>query len=281
MDIMLDCLPCLLKQSLDAVRKTTNDERVHKKVVLKTAELLSKYKEFECSPALCREIHNIVKQETGNSDPYFEIKQKDLAAAKRLYTSLNEFLSKKEDTLYWALKVGATGNNLDSAVYSNVDIKKCVGEELEKEFALCNTEAFKEKLKTAKSMLIIGDNTGETVFDKVMIEHLPKNLKVFYAVRNSPVINDVTEKEAIDSGLHKVATIISSGCNSPAAILSECSDEFLKIFNSADIIISKGQGNFEALSEEKGNLFFLLKAKCSAIAKKIGVPLGSYIFKKS
>lgn len=134
------------------------------------------------------------------------------------------------------------------------------------------------KLKKAKSLLIIGDNAGETVFDRVLIEDF-LNLNITYAVRSEPIINDATIEDAYASGLEKCATLISTGCNAPGVILDECNEEFLNIFNNADIIISKGQGNYETLSEEKKEIFFLLKAKCPVISEKLGVSVNDYVFK--
>jgi uncharacterized protein with ATP-grasp and redox domains len=111
-----------------------------------------------------------------------------------------------------------------------------------------------------------------------MIESF-SNINIIYGVRSEPIINDVTEKDAIDSGLDLVSKIVSTGCSAPGAILEDCSNEFIDIYNKSDIIISKGQGNYEALSEEKGNIFFLLKAKSPMISKKLNVNLNEYIFK--
>lgn len=278
MELFLDCMPCVLNQALEAVRKTTNDVVMHDKVVNETINLMTNYKKYRNSPDLAREIHKIVREQTGIEDPYVEIKEKDLNAAKCVYPYLKEFLQSKENSLYWALKIAATGNNIDAAVYSNVDVKKCIEKELETDFSICDIDVIEKKLQTASNILIIGDNTGETIFDKVMIESF-SNFNITYGVRSKSIINDVTEKEAVASGLKQVSKIVSTGCSAPGVILEDCSDEFIDIYNKSDIIISKGQGNYEALSEEKGNIFFLLKAKCPMIARKLNVKLNDYIFK--
>ena len=278
MELFFDCIPCMLKQALEAARKTTSDVEIHGKVVCETINLMTNYKKYRNSPDLAREIHRIVKEQTGIKDPYSEIKEKDLEAAKMVYPYLKDFIQSKENSLYWALKIAATGNNIDAAVYSDIDVKKCIEKELEKEFSICDIDIMEKKLKSASNILIIGDNTGETIFDKVMIEGFT-NLTITYGVRSEAIINDVTEKEAVASGLDQVSKIVSTGCSAPGAILEDCSDEFIDIYNKSDIIISKGQGNYEALSEEKGNIFFLLKAKCPMISRKLNVNLNEYIFK--
>jgi uncharacterized protein with ATP-grasp and redox domains len=180
--------------------------------------------------------------------------------------------------LYWALKIAATGNIIDSAIYNNVDIEGSIQTELIKEFSVCDLDIFEEELKSAKSILIIGDNTGETVFDRVLIKRLAGYI-ITYAVRNEPIINDATLLDAYDSGLNDCADIITTGCGAPGAILDQCSAEFLSVFSKADIVISKGQGNFEALSDCRRPVFFLLKAKCAMIASRLKVNLNEYVFK--
>ena len=278
MELFFDCIPCMLKQALEAARKTTSDVEIHDKVVCETINLMTNYKKYRNSPDLAREIHRIVKEQTGIKDPYSEIKEKDLEAAKMVYPYLKDFIQSKENSLYWALKIAATGNNIDAAVYSDIDVKKCIEKELEKEFSICDIDIMEKKLQNASNILVIGDNTGETIFDKVMIESFP-NIHITYGVRSEPIINDVTEKDAVASGLDQVSKIVSTGCSAPGAILEDCSKEFIDIYNKSDIIISKGQGNYEALSEEKGNMFFLLKAKCPMISRKLNVNLNEYIFK--
>lgn len=278
MEIFIDCIPCMLRQALEAARMATNNQEQQEKIIQKALYILLEYKKYQYSPELAREIHTVIKTETGVEDPYEQIKKKDLQAAISLIPFAKDFLLSKDNSLYWALKLAATGNNIDAAIYQNMDIKKCIEEELEKEFEICDLGEFQKKLKTAKTILIIGDNVGESVFDKLLIENLPK-VDMIYGVRSQPIINDVTEQEAYDSGLGEVAKIVSTGCNTPGAILTEFSEEFVDVYNCADIIISKGQGNYEGLSEEKGNVFFLLKAKCPMISRKLKVNLGDYVFK--
>ena len=280
MEILLDCIPCLLRQALEAARKNSDDESVHALVFNDAMSFVSQYEEYENAPKLVKDIHEAVKKYTSSSDPYAGVKQKDLEAALELYPYLCEFMESKDNKIYWALKLAATGNNLDSAVYGEQNVRECVMRELEKPFAVCDVSAFEQRLESAKTVLIIGDNTGESVFDRVMMQYLPTKAEFIYAVRSQPIINDVTYEVAVASGIDGVARIISTGCGAPGAILGECSEEFLDIYQSADIVISKGQGNLEALSEGTRSVFFLLKAKCPVIAKRLSVEINSYFFKQ-
>jgi len=148
---------------------------------------------------------------------------------------------------------------------------------LKQDFAIFDYNKFKEQLKKANNILYIADNAGESVFDKILIEELNKTIT--YAVREIPVINDVIIQDAIDSGIDEVAKIVSSGVKAPGTIMNQCNNEFLELFNNADMIISKGQGNYEGLSNIKRSVFFLLKAKCHVIAKDIGVNEDDIILK--
>lgn len=281
MEIILDCLPCMLKQVLEASRMATNDTNIQEKILIEAIDIISNYKECSCSPELALKMHQTIRRYTGNNDPYQNVKSRDIKAAKEVYPFIKSFLQEKNNSLYWALKIAATGNNIDSAIYNNVDIKGFVKNELEKEFSLCDIDSFESKLKKAQTILIIGDNSGETLFDKVLAEYLLQyNIEVMYAVRNNPIINDTTLKEAYESGLDSCTTIISTGCDAPGAILEKCSDEFIDLFNTADLIISKGQGNYEALSDCKKNMFFLLKAKCPVLSKRLGVNINDYVLKE-
>lgn len=279
MKIFYDCLPCMLRQVLEAARMATDDTETQGNILNDSIHILSNYKQYSCSPELALAMHDIVKKHTGNFDPYKHIKMRDIKAAVKVYPFLKEYLHKKQDSLYCALKIAAAGNIIDSAIYSNIDIEHCIEKELEKPFSICDIDSFEEERKNASTILIIGDNSGETVFDKVLAEFLAP-LNVIYAVRDKPIINDATIEEASLSGLNECTSLISTGCNAPGAVLSKCSREFLDIFEKADIVISKGQGNYEALSDCDRKVYFLLKAKCPMISKKHGVNLYDYVFVK-
>lgn len=278
MEVFLDCLPCNLRQALEASRMATDDAKLQDKIMIEAAELLQEYRSFSCSPDICRSVHRIIKKYTGVNDPYKSVKEKDTQTAYELLPEIKSFVESGDDRLYRALKAAATGNILDSAVASGVNFKERAQAELQKRFSICDLEAFQSKLETAKSLLIIGDNAGETVLDRLLMEQF-YGIEITYAVRSAPIINDATIEDALSCGIDKIARVIKSGCDTPGTIISECSDEFLRIFGSADIVISKGQGNYETLSGCGRGIFFLLKAKCAVISRLLGVSFGDYVFK--
>jgi hypothetical protein len=258
---------------------STRDGILQAKIMKEALQLVTKYDDYGNTPELVASMHEIVKSRTGVLDPYKKIKQEDIKAALLFYPRLKEFMAEKDNSLYWALKTSAVGNIIDKAIYKEVDIEGRLEEELLQEFAHCDFEAFFEKIITAKRVLIIGDNAGETVFDRILIHRL-QPIPVWYAVRSQPVINDATYEDAVLSCVHEDAEIISTGCSAPGAVLRMCSKEFIERFYEADVVISKGQGNYEALSQVDREIYFLLKVKCPVISTKMGIPLDSYVFMK-
>jgi uncharacterized protein with ATP-grasp and redox domains len=136
------------------------------------------------------------------------------------------------------------------------------------------------ELARAKTLLYIGDNAGEVFFDKVFLEEILRGfrIKVVFSVRAGPIINDATAEDAKAAGIDRLATIIE-GTQSPGVILDEATPEFTRAYKSADLIVAKGQGNFEALSERprSENIFFLLMVKCEIMEEYFHVPVGSAI----
>jgi uncharacterized protein with ATP-grasp and redox domains len=190
---------------------------------------------------------------------------------------LKSQVEKSTDRLLTAIRIAIAGNVIDFGPNRAFDLKDEVDEILEKDFAVCDYRGFIDCLDETREILYIGDNAGECVFDKILIEEMKR--PTLYAVRNTPVINDATYDDAIQAGIDKVATIFSSGTDAPGTILKTCSSEFLNVYKNSKFIISKGQGNYEALSNEKRSIFFLLKAKCHVIADDIGVDEGDIILK--
>lgn len=278
MQLFLDCLPCLHRQVLEAARQTTDDVAVQSRIMDRAAATLTRRRAYATAPAMAEAMHSIVREETGADDPYRAVKDRDMAAALGLEPMLWEYAATGEDPLTTALKVAATGNVMDSAIYADLDIAGCVTAELDRPFARCDVDALSADLGTARTVLVLGDNAGEAVFDKVLLSRLGEGREVTYAVRGRPIINDATLDDARSVGVDAHATLMSSGCAAPGTILEWCTDEFLALFRDADVVISKGQGNFEALSSVERPVYFLLKAKCAMVAGDLGVAVGDYVF---
>lgn len=277
MQLFLDCLPCLLRQVLEAARMASPDEATQGRVMDEAIQTLSRHHAYPVAPAMAQAMHEIVRRHAGVADPYRDVKARDMRAALRLEPYLDRNAASGPDVLLRLLKTSATGNVMDSALFADLDIEACVAAELEKPFARCDLEAFSRDLRSASTILIIGDNAGETVFDKPLARELATAHEVYFAVRDRPIINDVTATEARFVGMDAYATIVSTGCAAPGAILDSCSDAFRALFDRVDLVISKGQGNFEALSDAPRPVYFLLKAKCPKIAHALDVEVGDYV----
>ena len=228
-------------------------------------------------PATGMLIYNKIREITGIEDPFYEIKKKSTENALMLYPTLKEKLESSYDPLLEAIRIAIAGNVIDFGIDKTFNLEYEIEITASKKSAINDYKKFQKHLKNAGQILYIGDNAGEAVLDRMLIEEL--NKPVTYVVRETPVINDVIYSDAVDGGIDKVADIISSGTSAPGTILNTCNDEFIELFNSADMVISKGMGNYEALSEVKRSIFFLLKAKCEIIANDLGVRENDVVLK--
>jgi len=277
MKTYLDCLPCFLNQALRAGRIATNDETKIKKLLDEVGAMIKEIPMENTPPETGAIIYQKISEITGNFDPYKAMKEKNIAHALHLYPELKEKVEKSDDRLLTAIRLAVAGNVIDLGVDKEFDIVEDVEKILHQEFAVFDYEFFKQDLQKANEILYIGDNSGEAVFDKILIEELGK--PVTFVVREIPIINDITSNEAKQIGIDKIAKIISSGTTAPGTILELCNQNFIQKFNDADLIISKGQGNYEGLSGVKRSVFFLLKAKCPVIARNVGVRENDIILK--
>jgi hypothetical protein len=281
----LDCIPCFFKQALAAERLAGADEITQKKILNEIAEMIPDISLEDTPPEMGRKIYNLISKITKKEDPFREIKKKSNEFALGLYPELKNKVKNSKDSLLTAIRIAITGNVIDYGVSDSFDIGKELKEIETKKFAIFDYEYFKKMLRNSQDLLWLADNAGEVVFDKILIEEIKKInplCNIIYAVREKPIINDALEEDAYFARIDKLTKIISSGCDAPGTILSLCSKKFLDIFNEADMIISKGQGNFESLSNiDYKCIFFLFKAKCSVIANDIGVNVGDIVLKES
>lgn len=277
MKTYLDCIPCFLDQALRAGRIATNDEKTIKLLLDEVGDMIKDIPMENVPPVTGMLIYKKIRETTGIDDPYYNMKKKSTENALSLYPSLKEKVECCYDSLLKAIRLAIAGNVIDFGVNKTLNLENEIEITLNKKFAINDYNEFKKNLNKAKKILYIGDNAGEAVLDKILIEEL--NKPVTYVVRGIPVINDVIYEDAIDAGIGEVADIISSGTTAPGTILNTCNDDFIDRFNKADMIISKGMGNYEALSEVNRSVFFLLKAKCKVIANDLGVQENDIVLK--
>ncbi|RCV64804.1 hypothetical protein C5S53_06905 [Methanophagales archaeon] len=274
----LDCIPCFFNQALRAGRIATGDETKLKKLMDEIGLMLRDIPLESSPPETGMRIYEKVRRITGVFDPYKELKRANTEKALALYPALKAKVEKSNDKLLTALRIAIAGNVIDFGVNRNFNIEDEIDSVLKKDFAIFDYDNFKAHLDKTDEILYIGDNAGESVFDRILIETMKK--PVIYVVRETPVINDVTYEDAIEAGIDKVATILSSGTSAPGTVLETCNSEFKEAYKNSEFLISKGQGNYEGLSDEnRPTIFFLLMAKCWVIANDIDVNEGDIILK--
>lgn len=239
-------------------------------------EAIIKHKNFS-SPEIQKELNNKFCHIINVTDPFAEEKANSNHIALELYEQWKPKVLSSINPFNLALRLAIAGNIMDYGANNSFDIHETINVVLKASFAIDHSALLKNNISKAKRILFLSDNAGEIVFDKLFIETIMYN-EVFYAVKGAPVLNDVTMTDAKEVGIDLVADVISNGFDVPSTVLNKCSKEFLEVYNSADLIISKGQGNFEGLVREKdARIFFLLLAKCDVIAEMLNVKKGSLV----
>ena len=287
MKTYLECIPCFYRQALDAARISGADEFVQKKIIDEVSQLIPNFALEITPPEMGREIYNLVGKMSGVKDPFKEIKENSNKFALNLYPELKHEINNSEDRLLAAVKLSIIGNIIDYGVKNSLNVVEEIDRLFQGNFIINNKNGstsfkynqFKESLKKANTIMYLADNAGEVVFDRLLIEELVEELgkQVNYVVRDKPVINDALIEDAMFCGINKVAKITSSGSDAPGTILKYCSPEFMGLYQDSELIISKGQGNYESLSEEDKSIFFLFKVKCPVIAEDVGCGVGSMV----
>lgn len=278
----VECLPCYLNQAISTFLVGKVDEQKQKEFMAEIIKELPKLN-YDKTPG---ENTSLVLQRAcelmGNSDPYKEAKRESNELALSIYDELKDTVDKSEDPLFTSFQMAVAGNIIDMGIIRDYDIHGAIHDALNIDFGICDYDKFKDMLKDGYTILIIGDNSGEIVFDKLLVEELNKlGKETIYAVKEEPILNDATMEDVYQSGMDKIAKVITNGNEFCGTIFEKCSDEFLDTFDSADIIIAKGQANYESLEGESragDKTFFILKAKCGSVADNLGVEQGTNVF---
>ena len=282
MKITYDCIPCFVRQALDAVRLATSDERIHEQVLRGVLDAASKMNLDQSPPVMGQYIHKLIRELSGHDDPYKKIKDRFNNFSLTLYPDLKQRIQSSSNPMDTAVRMAVAGNIIDFGVNSELD-RSVVSDTIEQALSaqvFGNIEVLCDSIDSAENILYLGDNCGEIVFDRLLIEQLPAH-KVTFVVRGGPIINDATIEDARKTGMTELVTVMDNGSNIPGTVLEKCSKEFRECFAHADLIIAKGQGNYETLSDNENNIFFLLKAKCPVISGHMGCEPGSFIVKRS
>ena len=268
-----DCIPCILRMTITSLRKLPLDEDSVKTLYTDILEnpALHGLDWDTTSVVVIEDIWKEIVRKVNTPDPFSKEKSNQNKKIMNLYPYLEKMVNTAADPLHMAVKLSILGNSMDLMVADpSVTIENSISEKVKIPLSKKNYSQFKHQLKASKLLLIFGDNAGEIVFDKLLIETIKKmhQLEITYVVRSVPTLNDATLKEAESVGLDKIATVIENGIDGPlpGTLLSRCSDEVNDLVRRSDLIISKGGGNFDTLDEERKhlnkNISFLLLSKC-------------------
>ena len=268
-----DCIPCILRMTITSLRKLPLDENSVKTLYTDILEnpALHGLDWDTTSVEVIEDIWKKIVKKVNTPDPFSLEKSNQNKKIMDLYPHLEKMVNTAADPLYMAVKLSILGNSMDLMVAdTSVTIENSISEKVKVPLSDENYAKFKQQLKASKHLLIFGDNAGEIVFDKLLIETLKKihQLEITFVVRSVPTLGDATLKEAKSVGLDKILTVIENGIDGPlpGTLLSRCSSKVNDLVRQSDLIISKGGGNYDTLDEERKhlnkNISFLLLSKC-------------------
>lgn len=282
-----DCIPCILKMALEVMRTVTKDEQLVSRFLTEILELkpLRGENYSITSPELTRDVWLKIRKFSAVEDPLKTKKEEQNRMALNIYPSAKEVIERKSDPVGEALKLSILGNSIDVMVgmggFTGEEIVKLLQESWINGKAV---EELKEKIFKAQKIIYLGDNCGEIVFDRLFIETLRKfhDTEVIYITRTLPILNDALLEDAVSVGMNEVVQVMENGIFEPlpGTVIEKLSEEVRDLIEDSNLVISKGLGNYDSLSEDehlRGKISFLLQGKCDPSCAAHGVPLGSLI----
>ncbi|NCD22816.1 MAG: DUF89 family protein [Spartobacteria bacterium] len=277
---LLECIPCFARQALDAVTEAVPDPSRREPLLRRLLRNIADGDWSDTPPAMAQRLQRSIREALHDADPYRAIKDRMNRMALDLVPALRARIAAHPDPREAAVRVAIGGNLLDVGAKTQI-----AAEDLPAHLETIWTQPLRgdldglfQEADRAHSILYLADNAGEIVFDKLLIEQLPAE-KITLFVRGAPVLNDATAADAAIAGLPELVPVLGNGSDAPGTILADCSDEFRGWFDRADLIIAKGQGNYETLSEVDKNVYFLFTVKCPLVAGRVGEPVGSLVVK--
>jgi uncharacterized protein with ATP-grasp and redox domains len=277
----MDCIPCFVRQALEAARLATPDPEIQARIMREALLVVAGMDLAVTPPLVAQQVHRRLREIARTRDPYREVKDLYNRMALDLLPGLRAKVEGAVDPLAMAVRLAIAGNVIDlgaKADLAQIDVLSAVREAADVPIR-GEMEEFRRAVVGAGKILYLADNAGEIVFDRLLIERLPAGRTVL-AVRGAAVINDATLEDARQASIHEVARVMDNGSDAPGTVLSDCSDAFRRSFREADVIIAKGQGNYETLTGVACPVFFLFKVKCPVIAAHAGLPVGAHVLKR-
>jgi len=276
-----ECYICIYRQVYNLTKKLAIGEWEQGELMREVAQILGKVEMDKTPPEVAGKIYPFLEKKTGITDPFKTEKEHSIALARKLKPQLAEVVKRSKDPLKTALKLSALGNVLDFGALVEVDLEKEIRELNSLPFARWDYSLLLQELKKGGELFLIGDNAGENVLDEILVEVVLNKTpisKVYYGVRGKAIINDLTVKEVVGTPMAQMAEIIDTGVPLPGFHLEHSSKRATELFYRAKVVIGKGMGNYETLTEIKDRkIFFLLKIKCKRVARATNSPEGKYL----
>ncbi len=277
----IDCFPCFIRQTTIALSQFSDNHALGEKVIKEVLRIVQSADTARPPAYTTTLIHRLIREKVGQ-DPFRKVKKAYNTLAMGLYAELKARIRRSEDPLWTASRLAISGNVIDFGIYTSIDIESSILRSLETHIAVDDYEMFREDLDRSEEILYLLDNAGEIVFDRLLIEELAAmGKKVRAAVKGSAVLNDVTSEDAGQTGLQDICEVIDNGSDAVGTILEWTSPEFRARYAGAELVISKGQGNFETLTGNGKKAYFLFQSKCDVVSKELGLSPGSMLLKKS
>lgn len=282
MKISRECIHCIARQAVEIAEVATSNVTIQEEIIRRSLQELVEMDFNETAPEIGFRMHQHAKDISGIIDPYEKLKEQYNEIAQEIYERIIEekWLDNAEDPFDMACRLAIAGNIIDFSVGLKLDysvIVKSVEDSIKHNIFGTGSIALRKAVEKADNIMYIADNAGEVIFDKFLLEMLPAN-KVTYVVKGGPIVNDATMDDAISTGIVDLVRVIDNGHSAQGTILKDCSSTFRTEFSKADLVISKGQANFETLSDIKDKtIFYLLRAKCCSVASAIGCKQMEYV----
>jgi uncharacterized protein with ATP-grasp and redox domains len=277
------CVSCIINQSARVAEAIGADNRLRDSLISSVEEMSKDFSYNNNPPEIASYVYEEMAKIANKTDLYDEVKELSTKKALSFIPLLKDKLLKSKNKLLTATKIAVAGNVIDLAAKVEFDLEDELSKIFDTNFAHDDFLRFSDKLSTAKDVLIIGDNVGEHIFDYLFIENLKElypDVNYYYMVRGTPIINDVTLKEAKEVGFDSLCKLIDSGVNTPGFAYSRANKYAKNLFDSVDLVISKGMGNYECLSPtHRDQICFLLKVKCEVVAKSLNQDIGDIVCK--
>lgn len=285
MNIDPACVECIINQSKRVADAIHADEKLSREIVQAVEKMAPGFSFEQSPPEVASAVYEKMAQIAGKEDLYDEVKRLSTAKANAFIPYLETKISDASQRLLTATKVAVAGNVIDLAAEYAFDLNEELDKIFHTNFAINDFDKLQMKLSEASTLLYIADNAGEHVFDKIYIKtilSLYPGLEIYYMTRGNAIINDVTYEEAREAGFDEICHLVDSGVNTPGFVYARANNAAQKLFDSTDVVLTKGMGNYECLSEsDRRNLFFLLKVKCNVVANALGRDVGDIICKEA